>query len=128
MTPMIDVVFLLIIFFLVSSHLAKQESRLPLDLPTAKTSTDTSVQRQALTVNIDDAENVYVFGASVDKARLRSVLDDHVMRKGDAAAIRIRTHRDARYETVEPVLGLAAAAGITDVSLSVQAAASASNR
>ncbi len=37
MTPMIDVVFLLIIFFLVSSHLARQENRLPLDLPVAST-------------------------------------------------------------------------------------------
>ena len=33
MTPMIDVVFLLIIFFLVSSHLAKQESQMEIDLP-----------------------------------------------------------------------------------------------
>ena len=32
---MIDVVFLLIIFFLVSSHLARQESQLPLPLPDA---------------------------------------------------------------------------------------------
>ena len=31
MTPMIDVVFLLIIFFLVSSHLARQETQMELD-------------------------------------------------------------------------------------------------
>ena len=37
MTPMIDVVFLLIIFFLVSSHLAQQEVQLELDLPGAGT-------------------------------------------------------------------------------------------
>ncbi len=36
MTPMIDIVFLLIIFFLVSSHLAKQEVQLDLDLPAAE--------------------------------------------------------------------------------------------
>ena len=35
MAPLIDVVFLLIIFFLVSSHLAQQEVQLELDLPTA---------------------------------------------------------------------------------------------
>ena len=38
MTPMIDVVFQLIIFFLVSSHLAKQEAQLPLPLPVADSS------------------------------------------------------------------------------------------
>ncbi len=36
MTPMIDVVFLLIIFFLVSTHLAKQEAQLELPLPVAE--------------------------------------------------------------------------------------------
>ena len=36
LTPLIDVVFLLIIFFLVSSHLAKQEGQLELPLPEAE--------------------------------------------------------------------------------------------
>ena len=35
MTPMIDVVFLLIIFFLLSSHLAQRENRIDVDLPQA---------------------------------------------------------------------------------------------
>ena len=37
MTPMIDVVFQLLIFFLVASHLARQEVQLQLDLPDAGT-------------------------------------------------------------------------------------------
>ena len=36
MTPMIDVVFQLIIFFLLSSHLAKQETQFALPLPAAE--------------------------------------------------------------------------------------------
>ena len=41
MTPMIDVVFLLIIFFLVSSHLAHQEHLVPVDLPAASSADPT---------------------------------------------------------------------------------------
>ena len=41
LTSLIDVVFLLIIFFLVSSHLAKQESQLELPLPVADSGTIT---------------------------------------------------------------------------------------
>ena len=37
MTPLIDVVFLLIIFFLVSSQLARQEANIELELPEAST-------------------------------------------------------------------------------------------
>ena len=39
MTPMIDVVFQLIIFFLLSSHLAKQEKEVPLPLPVSSSVT-----------------------------------------------------------------------------------------
>ena len=35
MTPMIDVVFQLLIFFLVSNHIAKQEAQMPIPLPVA---------------------------------------------------------------------------------------------
>ena len=54
MTPMIDVVFLLIIFFLVSSHLARQEVQLDLDLPPATSGhapeEDESVRRVVVNV------------------------------------------------------------------------------
>ena len=53
MTPMIDVVFLLIIFFLVSSHLSRQESQLELELPTASTGQDDVDQETPrLTINV----------------------------------------------------------------------------
>ena len=53
MTPMIDVVFQLIIFFLLSSHLAKQETQLPLPLPTAGSGqAEQDSDRPRLTVNV----------------------------------------------------------------------------
>ena len=53
MTPMIDVVFLLIIFFLVSSHLAKQETQIELALPTAVSASDDDFEdKPRLTINI----------------------------------------------------------------------------
>jgi len=42
MTPMIDIVFLLIIFFLVSSHMASRETAQPIDLPSASTAPPSS--------------------------------------------------------------------------------------
>ena len=47
MTPMIDVVFQLIIFFLLSSHLAKQETQLPLPLPEAISGRDLQLDDRA---------------------------------------------------------------------------------
>src|SRR2546430_15314943 len=53
MTPMIDVVFQLIIFFLLSNHLAKQERQLPLPLPAATSGmVEVADARPRLTVNV----------------------------------------------------------------------------
>src|ERR1051325_6526370 len=53
MTPMIDVVFQLIIFFLVSSHLAKQEIQFKLPLPEARSGQkDKPTEKPRLTVNV----------------------------------------------------------------------------
>ena len=53
MTPMIDIVFLLIIFFMVASQFA-QQSRLNLNLPEEKGEQDINPQTTGLVINIRD--------------------------------------------------------------------------
>lgn len=123
MTPMIDVVFLLIIFFLVSSHLARQESRLPLDLPSAAIRLMDDPERRALTINVDPQSRIVVRGQELDVVSLRRILMDFASEEGTDASLRIRTHKFAAYRVVEPILRTAALVGITDISLSVQSKA-----
>jgi biopolymer transport protein ExbD len=120
MTPMIDVVFLLIIFFLVSSHLARQENRLPLDLPLASTFDPADPERAPLTISVDGEANWLVSGDVVDLASLRSILADLRTQMGSDAAIRIRTDGEVQYQYVEPVLREAALAGVTDAAIAVR--------
>ena len=120
MTPMIDVVFLLIIFFLVSSHLARQENRLPLDLPVAATFDRTDPERAPLTISVDEKADWLVGGNVVDLTRLKSILADLRAKMGTDAAIRIRSDGMVQYQHVEPVLREAALAGITDAALAVR--------
>jgi len=120
MTPMIDVVFLLIIFFLVSSHLARQESRLPLDLPLAGTPMANDPERRALTINVDPQSRIVVRNTAVGDTELRKILADYASAEGREAALRIRVHRFAPYRVVEPVLRTAANLGLTDITLAVQ--------
>lgn len=120
MTPMIDVVFLLIIFFLVSSHLARQENRLPLDLPVASTFDPTDPEKAPLTISIDAQARWLVAGNVVDKDALRTILADLREKTGSDAAIRIRTDGAVQYQYVEPVLREAALSGVTDASIAVR--------
>ena len=120
MTPMIDVVFLLIIFFLVSSHLARQENRLPLDLPVATSFDPLDPTKAALTITLDKAAKTRVSGDVVDQEKLQQILRDLIAKRGRSAAIRIRVDGQVQYSFVEPILREAAIAGVTDASIAVQ--------
>ena len=86
MTPMIDVVFLLIIFFLVSSHLAKQEVQAELSLPAADTGQEpqeTGTRRLTINVVPESGEFLVKLGAQpVTLAELRSRLQHETQTAG----------------------------------------------
>ncbi|MFP6692188.1 MAG: biopolymer transporter ExbD [Pirellulales bacterium] len=124
MTPMIDVVFLLIIFFLVSSHLAKQEVQAELTLPTAtkgNDQTDTAAAR--ITINISDGNGTPLiqFGAMpVTRAEVSSKLQREMTKAGEKLEIRIRADRRVPFGTVKPVMAACAKLGIWNVKLMVK--------
>jgi biopolymer transport protein ExbD len=119
MTPMIDVVFLLIIFFLVSSHLAQQESHIPLELPLAESGLDELVDREALVVNVLPDGEWMMFGTRIQIEDLDSNLRGRLRETDRPVQLRIRTDRDVPYERIEPILGAAARVGLSDIVFSV---------
>jgi len=120
MTPMIDVIFLLIIFFLVSSHLARQENRLPLELPVATTYDPFDPAIAPLTISVNDQAQWLIAGDVVQMPGLRAAMTELRQRRGLEAAIRIRTDAQVPYRYVEPILREAALAGVTDAAIAVR--------
>jgi biopolymer transport protein ExbD len=120
MTPMIDVVFLLIIFFLVSSHLAKQETQMPLDLPQADSGSEPVVsERPRVTINVTPEGTLLLTGRSVTPDELQSRLAKERTAEGDDLEVRIRSDRSVAYRHVEPIMLSAARAGVWNVTFSV---------
>jgi len=119
MTPMIDVVFLLIIFFLVSSHMAKQENHLPLDLSAASTHQVNETLSKRMTINITSEGYVQIGAVMVEKNRLAKLLVEHQSQHEGSAAVRIRTDKTVAYGVVEPLLRDIASAGIVDITFAV---------
>jgi len=70
LTPLIDVVFLLLIFFMVSSTF-KDEARLALDLP--ESAADSTALPKALEVVISADGQYHVNGEAVDDANIESL-------------------------------------------------------
>jgi len=124
MTPMIDVVFLLIIFFLVSSHLARQEVEMELNLPDAQTGQDadpTDLTRR-LVFNVLPEGGIVVGGQPLAPDALSDMIAYESGRgrtPGEPLEVRIRTDREAPYRTVEPIMRACARAGVWRVTFAV---------
>ena len=74
-TPLIDVVFLLLIFFLVATKFDEEESALDIQLPQATESTPIWSQPQSLIININRKGEYYVSGKNVSAKELRNLLE-----------------------------------------------------
>ena len=120
MTPMIDVVFQLIIFFLLSSHLAKQETQFALPLPAAESGqADPADERARLTVNVLADGTAMFAGRVASPEELSRQLADRRSVHGADLQVRIRSDRGVEYARIEPVLLACARAGIWNVSFAV---------
>lgn len=116
---MIDVVFLLIIFFLVSSHLARRESREPIDLPTAATGQEDRDPSPRVTINVEATGTLLLGSDRVGPRQLVEQLKSRRTEQTDPLRVRLRADRAATYAKVEPALAACAAAGVEDIALAV---------
>jgi biopolymer transport protein ExbD len=120
MTPMIDVSFLLIVFFLVSSTMAQQETQLDLKLPDASSGEQPPQQRQRrVTVNVLPDGSMIAGGRGVELAGLERLIAAEKGRDADPLEVRVRCDRSVPYRRVEPVLVTCARAGIWKVTFAV---------
>jgi biopolymer transport protein ExbD len=114
MTPMIDIVFLLIIFFLVSSHMASRETAQPINLPSAATALASEAVSPDATLNILSDGVLQLQGEAIQIEGLAPALQRIVAIDGPIQ-LRIRTDRTLPYEQVEKVLIECSQAGVTDL-------------
>jgi len=124
MTPMIDVVFLLIIFFLVSSHLAQQEVQLELDLPEAKTGnrqSEEEIRRVVVNVLPEPVEGrrIMVGGRMLRPKELDELIAFESRQSDGQFEVRIRSDRTVPYRDVEPIMVACARSGVWRVSFAV---------
>lgn len=126
MTPMIDVVFQLIIFFLVSSHLARQENQLTLDLPDAASGEspgEDEIRRVVISVLPQEgsAVRIQVGTEIVAPEDLERLIGYESRQTGGKVEVRIRSDRHVPYRVIEPIMIACARAGVWKVTFAVLA-------
>jgi biopolymer transport protein ExbD len=120
-TPLIDLVFLLNIFFLVATYFIRNEQVEPVDLPAASRGVDEAEDapgRLIVTINAEGRlSSAGLPIAPTDfEAYLRETLGRHGVEKTE---VRFRADRLAPYSAVEPLLVKTAELGVTKVRFAV---------
>ncbi|MFG0292594.1 MAG: ExbD/TolR family protein [Phycisphaerales bacterium JB050] len=92
-TSMIDVVFLLIIFFLTTSSLV-QMTRVAVDLPEEEGEAASEEDPSGLVINIDANGKIIVDRAEVDVSRLLDMIDIEIEKSGGVESLEVLVRAD----------------------------------
>ncbi|MGQ0628581.1 MAG: ExbD/TolR family protein [Phycisphaerales bacterium] len=118
LTPMIDVVLLLIIFFTLTAQFAKTQMRTPMDLPDEKgeSAPDPTATVASVVVDLDQDGRMAVMGNGVNIADVETLLAQ-ARAKSPSLSVEVRAHRLATGAALNRLAAALARAGIKEWSL-----------
>lgn len=120
MTPLIDVVFNLLIFFLVAAKFAEEERELPVKLPDASEAQPMIARPRELFINIDRQGRYFVSGKMMRLAELEEMLLSAWSGNPGRTSVVIRADENCRLQAVVSAINACKKAHITDYLLATQ--------
>lgn len=119
-TSLIDIVFLLIIFFLVASHVARSEAVEPVDLPKiSDPAGDEEETPLRIVVTVMADRSMWVGGRQVLLPQVEQLILSAAQESLNQVEVRIRADHAATYLEIEPILLACAQFGVTRVGFAV---------
>ena len=114
-TSLVDIVFLLIICFLVASHFARSDAVEAVDLPLASKLDEDNETPNRIVVTVLADRTMHMAGRSIEIGHLESAILGASQDKSKPLEVRIRADRTATYAEIEPILLACAKFGVTQV-------------
>jgi biopolymer transport protein ExbD len=116
LTSLIDMVFLLLIYFLLTTNFMVEEG-IDIKLPKAKAATPRS--EEVLTVNVDRKGHIFIDGMELAENVLLDRLREMLGKRADKLVV-VKADRDVVLDKAVKVLDLAKAAGAERLSLATE--------
>ncbi len=116
LTPMVDVIFNLLVFFMLATTFAERERLLDLELPFASATNTRQPEPRELVINVARDGGVWIDGRAVAGAELAAVLQGAANRDKNTM-VTIRGDRRGYYNEIVHVLDECMQAGLENVSL-----------
>jgi len=117
MTPLVDTVFLLLIFFMVSTHFIEFTKKLDIELPEAKGGT-VAEEEIHFVIEMDLDGTILLNGEGVTVEQLEARLN--ASRGASRRSVVIRADRRLHYGNVIQVMGICKDSGVRDIGVAVK--------
>jgi len=114
MAPMIDMVFLLLVFFMCVSSLSRAERAVPVELPTSTESEVPEELANRVSLTVSEEGVWFLGGRAVDARGLAGAMREAV-RANPQVRLHVRAAALARFEDVRRLLRICADAGAYEV-------------
>lgn len=116
LTPLIDVVFLLLIFFMLATTFLDPEKEIDIELPIAEAGENQDTPNDEIIINVHRDGSISISGQTVAEQDLQRVLRQAAVRNPDTQ-VTIRGDRLVHHEDIVRVMGAAGSAGLTQLSV-----------
>jgi biopolymer transport protein ExbD len=113
LTPMIDIVFLLIVFFMTVASLLTQQ-KIEVTIPVAEAAIIPEEQTGRFIISIDESGQIFAGITAVSEQELPAVIQQNIP-LFDNFRVLVRADANARHQRVRAVLDACAAVGALDV-------------
>ena len=101
--PMIDIVFFLLVFFMVGTLYMNTEQQIPLNLPSTSTSTAKSIE--PIIITLTTSHKLYIDNSEISADNLSQEVQD-IVRTTPRQAFVIRASKDVYYNEVIALLDM----------------------
>ena len=116
MAPLIDVVFQMLVFFLVASSWGAREKQLDLELPSAQSASAPEPLPDELVIDVRRDGSLVLRGHELERAALQSELAG-IARANPRLPVTIRGDRLVHHEDVVAVMDACGLAGLTNLAI-----------
>jgi biopolymer transport protein ExbD len=114
LAPMIDMTFLLLIFFMVTTKISKEQVKVDIKLPTAANATIPNDLSNRDVISIDGEGNYHIGQRRTDKKELTSYLKER-FKVTPPLRIYVRADKDTPGKQIKELMRIASEAGAVNV-------------
>ena len=116
LTPMLDVVFIMLIFFIVTATFIKQAG---IDVTRPEAMTDSPKPLVSVLVAISPAGEIWIDKSKIEPAAVRANIE-RIQAENPKGGLVVQADEQAHYEQVKIVMDAAKAAGIVEVAIATK--------